>query len=342
MIVGGKKHSNPVRACLITSARSGSGEFQLSEVLPVLLAQGWDVAVKEKREKGDAIRLARKAVEEGYDPIVNCGGDGTLNEIVEALTGSDVAVGTVPGGTVNVWSKEIDVSQRSRVAATQLVASERVKVDVGQVEINGKHRQHFLMMAGLGTDAAVMGHVSRSLKTRLGPIAVGVAAFETLPSLKAMPIRVTMDGIRWEGKVTQFIAGNTRRYGGFTRITPEAYADDGLLDICLFTTDGLLGAGRQMTSMLVRQQPSEASAEMYRAAHVTVDAPASLPLQLDGSAIDQKEHAGDVRYVFSVVPRGITVLVPRTYDGALFEHGMSPNGLKPKKGKGKKRKHGEH
>lgn len=332
--MSGKKHKGPVRACLIISPRSGGGTFRLDEALPVLLAQGWDVAVREKRKKGDATRLAHEAAKDGYDPIVNCGGDGTLNEIVEALTGTDVAVGTIPGGTENVWSKEVGISPRSRVAATQLVASERVRVDVGRVEIDGKHAHHFLMMAGIGADGAVMGRVSRSLKDRLGPLAVGVAAAEAAPSLKAVSIRADLDGVRWEGKVTEVIVGNTRRYGGFTRVTPEAFMDDGLLDVCLFTADGIVEAGRQMASLLFRQQPSTATAELYRASAIVVRALSPLPLQLDGSAIEENGADSEVEYRFSVVPHGLTVLVPRTYDGELFEHGLPPNGH----GKGKKGK----
>jgi diacylglycerol kinase (ATP) len=336
--MSGKKKGHPVRACLITSARSGREHFDLSDVLAVLLAQGWDVAIREKREKGDAVTLARDAVRDGYDPIVNCGGDGTLNEIVSALIGTDVGIGTIPGGTANVWSQEVGISERPRVAATQLVASEPVRVDVGRVEINGKHHACFLMMAGLGADGAIMDRVSRSLKTRLGPLAVGVAAVETLPSLDSVSVSVEMDGVQWTGDVTEIIVGNSRRYGGLTRITPEAYIDDGLLDVCLFTTKGVLGAARQMTSMLLRQHPSEASAELYRAAHVVVHAENPLPLQLDGSAIQQKGDVGQTTYTFSVAPHALTVLVPRTYDGELFEHGISIDGSGTKAKDGKKKK----
>src|SRR5947209_19134846 len=133
------------RACLITNARSEDTTFDLDEALPVLLAQGWEVDVREKHDKGEAAKLAKDAADDGYDLIVNCGGDGTLNEIVDALAGKNVAVGTIPGGTENVWSKQIGISQRSRVAATQLVGGRRVRMDIGRVEVGGKHGQHFLM-----------------------------------------------------------------------------------------------------------------------------------------------------------------------------------------------------
>lgn len=331
------KKKNP-RACLIVNARSDDSAFNLEEALLVLMTQGWKVDVREKQEKGDAAKFAKVAAREGYDPIVSCGGDGTLNEIVDALADTDVAVGTIPGGTENVWSKQIGISQRTRVAATQMVSGYRVQVDVGRVRIDGKHGRHFLMMGGLGADGAVMQRVSRSLKNRLGPLAVGVAAVEALPSIKRTRVAVEMDGVRWDGEISEMIVGNTRAYGGFTQVTTEAFVDDGLLDICLFTTDGVLPAARQMASLLVRQHPSEASSEMYRAAQVTVRAPHRMALQVDGSDVMQDEDDGRVEYTFDVIPRGFTVIVPRTYDGEIFEHGVDPEG-QAARSSGNKKKH---
>ncbi|HZU11854.1 MAG TPA: diacylglycerol kinase family protein [Chloroflexota bacterium] len=336
--MGGKKKDRQIRTCLIVNARSKDDTFNLEEALPILTAQGWEVEVREKHEKGDAARLARTAVKDGFDPIVNCGGDGTLNEIVDALAGSDVAVGTIPGGTENVWSKQIGISQRSRVAAMQLMVSERVRVDLGKVEIDGKHTHHFLMMAGLGADGTVMQHTSRGLKNRIGPLAVGVAAAEALPALQTVPVQINMDGVRWDGAVSEIVVGNTRDYGGFTEITRNAYVDDGLLDLCIFTTDGVLSTVRQLTSLVIHRQPSEASSECYRAARITVQADSPLPLQLDGSVLDLDKD-GPISYAFSAVPHGLNVLVPKTYDGAIFEHGIVPvlQGKKKKrKKKGKK------
>jgi diacylglycerol kinase family enzyme len=147
-----------------------------------------------------------------------------------------------------------------------------------------------------------------------------------------------MDGVLWEGDLSEAIIGNTQDYGGFTRITSEAFVDDGLFDVCLFTTDGLLPAARQLASLLIRQQPSQTSSEMYRAASVTLRAPSLLALQVDGSDVKLDGQDDEVEYRFTVVPRGLTVLLPRTYDGEMFEHGMEPHtpAKAGKKKKGKK------
>jgi diacylglycerol kinase (ATP) len=318
-----------IRACLITNPRGGRGALDLTPALPVLRDAGWTVTVRQKDDGGAAMDLAREAAEDGYDVVVDCAGDGTLNEIVAGLVGTDVAVGVLPGGTVNLWASELGVDRRLRVAATQLVGATRHRVDVGCVTIDGTDTRYFLLVAGLGLDGAVMARVSKPLKRRLGPLAVGLAALQSLPSFAPVAVRATLDELPWEGRVAQVIVGNTRRYGGFTRITPDAYVDDGQFDVCLVTAGGVLDTGRQVGALLFEQRPSAATAETYRVGHLTIEAPGPIPLQLDGGAVHQREVVpgpDGTTYTFSLIAEGLSVLVPNTYDGALFRNGAAGSG----------------
>lgn len=312
-----------VRACLITNPRSGHGGVDLSAVLPVLRAHGWEPVVRQKLRGGQATELARDAVREGYDVVVNCGGDGTLREIVDGVAGSRIAVGLIPGGTENLWARELGIARRLDVAAMQLIGAARRRVDVGHLRINGAQGRHFLLMAGLGFDGAVMARVSKPLKNRVGPLAVGLAALRALPSFAAVPLHVELDGVAWDGRVTQLVVGNTRRYGGFTALTPDAYVDDGQLDVCLISAAGPINTGRQAAALLLGHHPSAATAQVYRATHIVVRAPAPLPMQIDGGAEETTEQpaAEGISYEFTVRPRGLTVLVPRAYGGSLFQNG---------------------
>ena len=318
----GKTAERNVRACLIINPRSGRGGIDLSDVLPVFWTNGWDIVVRQKLHGGHATTLAREAAQEGFDVVIDCGGDGTLSEIVDGVVGTDIAIGTLPGGTANVWAHELGISQRLRVASMQLVTSQRRRVDVGYVTVNGKHGQHFLLMAGLGADAAVMSRVSKPLKNRIGPAAIGLAAIEALPDMNAVPIRAEIGKLRWQGSVTQVVVGNSRRYATFTEMTPDAFIDDGQLDICLITASGVMRTTQQLASLLMRQRPGTATAETYRANAVTIYSQSLLPLQADGGTIDLSDDditADGVVYAFSIVAQGVSMLVPRSYDGQLFK-----------------------
>lgn len=311
-----------VRACLITNPKSGHGGVDLSDALTVLQANGWDVTVRQKLKGGQAEKLAREAAKQGYNVVVDCGGDGTLSEIVNGVVGTDVAVGTLPGGTANVWAHEMGIAHDLRRAAMQLVTATRRRVDVGHVDVNGKHGAYFLMMAGIGIDAAIMTRVNKKLKNRIGKLAIGLAALEALPSITTAPVQVELDGTHWRGQVSQIVIGNTRRYGGFASMTPYAYANDGQLDACLITATNPLAWMRQLLSLATRGRTASATTEVYRAASIVVRSPVVFPLENDGGVIDLDEDdltPDGVIYTFRPMAQGISVLAPRTYLGDLFE-----------------------
>ncbi|HEU0027825.1 MAG TPA: diacylglycerol kinase family protein [Ktedonobacterales bacterium] len=311
-----------IKARLITNPRSGRGGVDLSEPLSILREQGWDVSVRQKLHGGHATELAREAARDGCHVVVDCGGDGTLNELVEGVLGTETAVGVLPGGTANVWAHEVGVASRLQMAAMQLVASERRRVDVGEVTVNGKHKNHFVLMAGVGLDGAIIDHVSKPLKNRIGPAAIGLATLQALPEARAVPVRVELDDLHWRGRVSEIIISNTRRYAGMTNLTANAFADDGLFDVCLITATGPLSAGRLLGSLLCQRQPSSDVAQFYRASHVRIAAPVTLPLQVDGGSVKLKHEkptpAGTI-YEFSILARAVTMLVPKTYSGELFK-----------------------
>ena len=317
-----------IRARLITNPRGGRGGVDLSGPLGILREHGWDVSVRQKLHGGHATDLAREAAREGCQIVVDCGGDGTLSELVEGVLGTETAVGVLPGGTANAWAHEVGVASDLTLAAMQLVDAERRRMDAGQVTVNGKHKTHFILMAGVGLDGAVMERVNKPLKNRIGVAAVGLAALQALPAAQVVPAHMEIGDLRWHGKLSQVIIGNTRRYAGFTTVTSDAYADDGLFDVCLITATGALSASRVLGSLLLQRRPDPSVAQYYRASHISLRLPYILPLQVDGGTVNLKHEeptAEGVRYDFSLLARAVTMLIPKTYDGALFQPALLSN-----------------
>src|SRR5205807_663707 len=113
----------------------------------------------------------------------------------------------IPGGTGNVWAHEIDVPEDAVKACLLLINSEGRKVDLGHVQVDSlpelqtkgrrkrqrlasEGRHHFLLMAGLGIDAAILRRVSATLKERIGEAAVALAAVKESPSQHTFPLEI--------------------------------------------------------------------------------------------------------------------------------------------------------
>src|SRR5438874_1210610 len=251
----------------------------------------------------------------GGDGTLNQVVNGVMN-----AKGQHSIVGVIPGGTANVWAGEVGIPVDPVKAVLTLINSEARKVDIGHVEVesltfpetspyaqeqsptNGtkakkdrsrgvinhartptpKARHHFLLMAGLGLDAAIMGHVSKPLKYKIGPLAVGVSAAKELPTQHPFPIEIRLFAtgrsgeVLWKGEALQVVIGNTCRYADVAEMTPDAYIDDGVLDVCVITAGDPLTTIQQLTSLLLRRKPDNTTAEYFHGAHLSLSVPASI------------------------------------------------------------------
>ncbi|HVT41150.1 MAG TPA: YegS/Rv2252/BmrU family lipid kinase [Gemmatimonadaceae bacterium] len=347
-------------AQLIINPRLGKNVERLSDILAVFSAAGWKTRIALKEFGGHTMQLAEDAAEDGCELVIGYGGDGTLSEVVNGVMASRPrgrTVGVIPGGTSNVWAHEIGLPEDPVKAALLLINSEGRKVDLGHVEADARPfprstsdrqrepltsggRHHFLLMAGLGIDAAILRRVNKPLKEKIGEAAVALAAAKELPSQRAFPIEIRAsgaggsEGVHWAGEALQVIIGNTRRYGNITEVTPEAYIDDGILDVCVITAGDPLTTVQQILSILLHREPGGGRSEYFQAAHFWISVPASVDLQLDGSRVKPEDcqsaaspkfpkqaESPDaiVTYRFDAMPRALRVAIPRTYSGALFE-----------------------
>jgi len=361
------------RACLVINPHAGQNVTKIADLIAVLSAAGWSTEIAIKEYGGHSMELAARAAKANYDLIIGYGGDGTLHQVLNGVMTTrkhSSIIGVIPGGTANVWAAEIGVPNDPLQAALTLCNSEARKVDIGRIEVQGlsfpdtiqddhvgtqfiapkKGKQtkettrtmhHFLLMASLGFDAAVMEHVSKDLKYRVGRLAVGLTGAEELHSQHPFPVEIRVGGTKhegekiWKGKAWQVIVGNTRRYGVPVQMTPNAYLDSGLLEVCVITAGNTLKTIEQIASLLFRRRLDNATAEYFDGASISISVPASIALQLDGSPTRLNDYlnksdrealqsAGNadqvmVTYRFDAMPRAVQMAIPATYDGPLFE-----------------------
>ncbi len=267
---------------------------------------GWETSLETTAAPSHATELARVAAERGLDAVVACGGDGTVHEVANGLAGSPTALAVVPGGTANVWAKEARLPRRPDAAVRLLAEGETRTIDLGRAG-----DRYFLLMAGVGFDAAIVRRVSGALKRRLGAASYLLHGLRLGLTYRASPAELLVDEESQPGKVYWLLLGNTRNYAGLLNITDRALADDGKLDLCLLRTGGLPKLAWLVGWVLLHRHHRRAGVLYRRVASLEVRTP-GLPVQVDG------EYLTETPLRFEVAPGALRVVVPRGLHSPLF------------------------
>ena len=303
---------------LIVNPASGAWDIrrELPAVLNYLENQGWLTTLHETRRSGEATVLARQARDEGADSVLVVGGDGTINEVINGLAESRVALGVLPGGTSNVWARELGLPTRSPLHLLPLVDSIKAlvpgthrRIDLGRA--NGRY---FLQWTGVGLDAEVTYVMEPRTRRqrRLGALGYLVAGVTTAAHMAGTRTRLWIDGERIYRRSILVVISNSQLYGGGVRIATDARLDDGLLDVSIFSGTGFGSAIRTLLGVITGLHVRDPRHSSFRAHSVRIEADKPMAVHVDG------EPYGTTPLECQVVPRALTVLIPHRMRPELF------------------------
>lgn len=312
---------NPQDAMLIFNPTAGSRNVrgEVEQVADFLKRQGWKIALRRTQGPGDATAFAREAVALGKQVTLVVGGDGTINEVVNGLADSEVAVGLLPAGTGNVWAMEMRLPIPSPIrwhtlldATKSLVRGEVRSIDLGRV-----NDRYFLLWGGIGLDAQVTNRMEpRTRRTKkLGALAYAVTAFLVAKDFRGTRTRVMADGATIRTRSMLVIISNAQLYARIARIATRAYLDDGLLDVCVFKGSGLPMTLLHVVHILTERHLQDPRVSYLQARRVTIETRLPMPVQVDGDPI------GTTPVTFEAVPRALRIIVPPEVPGWLFVDG---------------------
>jgi len=292
---------------------------QLREAASWLRQRGWQVDWAFTRWPGDATDIAAGAAREGRTLVVVCGGDGTINEAANGLAGSDTPLAVMPAGTANVWAKEAGIPRRAVAALEVDIAGQARRIDLGRASATsgGHEGRYFLLMAGMGLDGQIAASLPLQVKRYAGATAYAITAVRESLRYRGSRVRLMLDGEPLESRLLMMVVGNTRNYAGVTQITRRAYADDGLLDVCLFQGRDTLDIIVHTLRVMVQAHLKASSVLYRRARRVELHSAAPLAVQLDG------DFYPGYPSVFEVAPAALTVMVARR-DLPLFRRRQPP------------------
>ncbi len=276
----------------------GRGE-QIALAASRLNAAGWEAEIASPENGAEFEQILRKATADGLDVAVVAGGDGSLNIAIQVLAGGPTALGVIPTGTGNVWAKEVGIPLDVRGATDVLLRGWTAVTDLGVA--NGRY---FLSIAGVGFDASITRTIKTASKRKLGMTAYVIAAVVEALKLRGEDATLIVDGHATRERILMVAASNTRLYGGVLRMAPEAFLDDGLLDISVFRGRGLRATARHAIKTLLGIHRGDPDVEVFQTSHLRVESRLDLPVQLDG------DYFGSTPLEIRVVPSALRVIVP--------------------------------
>ena len=304
---------------------------EIRKAANLLQNSGLQVRLTATTGPGTAQALARAAAQEGSDLVLVCGGDGTVNEVINGLAPSQVPLGILPGGTANILGKELRLPHNPVRAAAELPRWTPRRIALGQATWNARapssgsapeaglgaqgarpsptsevpSRRYFVSVAGIGFDAQIVYKLSTPLKMSWGVAGYVLEAFRQLVRYPFPPFICKVDGR--ESQATFAVIHRTRLYAGWLHLAPTANLFEPRFSVCSFRSRS---RGRYLlyaAAVLMRRHLRLRDVVLVDALKVSC-APtdgATVPhFELDG------ELAGALPALFEVVPNALTLLAP--------------------------------
>jgi diacylglycerol kinase (ATP) len=295
-------------AILIVNPAAGGGRRvrQLDEARRIFRAAGIETELQNTTAPGEATALAQRAVQQGRHLVIVCGGDGTVNEVVNGLACSQVPLAVLPAGTANVLAKELSLPWNLARAARRIVRAKYRRIALGLAipEKSSGEPRYFLSLAGAGADGALVSAVPSEFKRKAGIFAYWREGFRQLTRYEFPLFHTKMNGDAIDA--TLVVVGRTKHYGGPFMLTTEADLLQPQFELMFVTTRSAWRYLAYMPLIWLGKLRWARHVRFYKARSLHCAANGSSPvlIQVDG------EPAGRLPVEFRIVPDALTLAIP--------------------------------
>ena len=306
------KKDKSVRVKLI--ANPGAGDVlksasNLEEVTTYLVQAGLDVDVALAKPKKEAVPIARRAADEGFDVIIAMGGDGTIGAVIRGMAGSKSRLGIIPAGHSNDLAASLGIPLDLKQACDLIASGHTRKVDLGVINTKERKDFYFNQVAAVGLTATLYPQVSKVPNGRYLDL---IEAVKTVFNFAPKPIvKLTLDD---ESKVeveTMLVTiVNTPVTGIRNLVAPEASMEDGLLDIAVYPGFTKAELINYFVRTLNENDVPDGRIQRYRARKIKIKTIPDLDISGEGIIV------GRGKAVIEVKPKALRIIAPEVGTGA--------------------------
>ncbi|MGD1032249.1 MAG: diacylglycerol kinase family protein [Opitutaceae bacterium] len=292
-----------MRLRFIVNPRSGRHRRN-ARLQPILrqfiAAHGLDADLVLTEGPGHATALAREAADGGCERIVAVGGDGTMNEVAQALIHRPVALALVPCGSGNGLARHMGLPTSPR-RALELAVDESAEVRV--LDTGTAAGRPFFNVAGMGLDADVSRRFNKIV--RRGLPAYARTAFAAFAGRRNQLCTIRTGNRTETLEILLISVANSEQYGNGAVIAPGARVDDGLLDLIAVRPLGIVAAAFLACRLFLGNADGSGRVRRMRGARFEIERPAGGLIHTDGEC-----HAAGVKIDVAVVPGSLRIVCP--------------------------------
>ncbi len=261
------------------NAGTGTLKPKLSDVLDHFTKAGYEVTAYPTQRYRDATEKM-ESCPDGYDLIVCCGGDGTLDEVVRGMRTRKykAPLGYIPAGTTNDFASSLGIPKDILAAADTAVNGVPFSCDVGRF-----NEDYFIYIAAFGLFTDVSYETKQSMKNILGHLAYVLEGAKRIFNIPSYKIRVTHDGEELEDEFIYGMVTNSRSVGGFTGIIgPDVIFDDGEFEVTLIKTPKNAMELNDLLGAIMLRQINPERIYSFKSGCVRFESAEAIPWTLDG------------------------------------------------------------
>jgi YegS/Rv2252/BmrU family lipid kinase len=309
------------RAALIYNPASGQQSSRrgalVDKAIAVLREAGVETEKLETNAPGSAETLAREAAARGCDTIIACGGDGTVHEVLQAVVGTEIALGVIPLGTANALASDLGLRAAPLTAVRRLLTAEPTLVPVGRISYRNErgdtHSRYFTVAAGVGADALFLSQLDAGLKRRFGYILYLIEGFK-IWATHSFPLFEAVFEERASNRprvveLSQLLAIRISDFGGVLhQLAPGATLHNAELRLVAFKTRNRFHYFRFLVAVMFRRHTFSGQIEILDAVSV-VCRPRNRSKKPIFAEADG-ELLGHLPVSLEIVPEAVHLLIP--------------------------------
>ena len=293
-----------VCARIIVNPTAGRGRSlrALGVTQKVLNRASWKWEVQLTRAPGHATELASQAAAQGIPLVAAIGGDGTVNEVIQGIAGTETALAVIPGGTGNDHARSLGIPLAPTKAATLLWQGKIINMDIGK-----ERDRHFGCLVSIGFPVDVIHHTNHKSRFLGGSLAILSSVWQTLQDLCFHEVTLTLDDHRFSVLTCGIFVLNTPSVGGGLRFSPTADVTDGLFDVVVIGKLTRVELLCNLPKVYVGRHLNHRAFSLYRCRSVRIETAKPLPKMFDGEII------GYTPVEAFLQPQALRIVVPTSF-----------------------------